>query len=189
MKLSVILIVMGLTFGLCYLMDKGFTKIFRGKPQHRSGMSVRLNQRYGSMGLAVGAIGVAALLSGVPDSKFLMFGGSLLILLYAGLVTYYMTFGVFYDEDSFLLTTFGKKSRTYPYSQIRAQQLYAVSGGVVIELYLEDGRTVQLQSGMKGVYPFLDTAFVGWLRQTGRRKEDCPFHDPDNSCWFPSLED
>ena len=24
-----------------------------------------------------------------------------------------------------------------------------------------------------------------WLAQTGKKKEDCPYYDPDNSCWFP----
>ena len=27
-----------------------------------------------------------------------------------------------------------------------------------------------------------------WLAQTGKRKEDCDFYDPDNSCWFPPAE-
>ena len=53
---------------------------------------------------------------------------------------------------------------------------------------MTDGRTVQLQSAMDGVYPFMDKAFTMWLRQTGRRQEDCSFYDPQNSCWFPPVE-
>ena len=38
-----ILLIVAAVFGLCYLVDKGFTKLFRGKVQHSSGKSVRLN--------------------------------------------------------------------------------------------------------------------------------------------------
>ena len=96
---------------------------------------------------------------------------------------------IFYDEDSFILTTFGKRSNTYRYNQIKAQQLYNAYGNIVIELHMGDGRTVQLQAGMEGVYPFLDKAFDGWLHQRGKKKEDCPYYDPENSCWFPPVED
>ena len=58
-----------------------------------------------------------------------------------------------------------------------------------LELHLQDGRTVSLQSTMTDVYPFLDAAFAGWCRQNGKRAEDCPFYDPENSRWFPGLEE
>ena len=48
-----------------------------------------------------------------------------------GLTVYYMTFGVFYDEDTFLYSTFGKKSVTYRYGQIREQRLYVITGGKI----------------------------------------------------------
>ena len=108
----------------------------------------------------------------------------------AGLAAYYLSFGVFYDQDSFLLSKFAKKSVTYRYDQIRGQKLYLIQGGnVVIELYLSDGNTLSLQSTMDGVYPFLDAAFAGWCRQTGREPEACDFHDPSQSLWFPTVED
>ncbi len=182
-----IALVMGGTFLVCFLVDKGFSKVFRGKPQHHSGKSVRLNRKYGAAGLLLMVLGIAGIFNS-GGKWFFIAGGGLLIAVGICLAVYYMTFGVFYDDDSFILTTFGKKSRTYGYSQIRAQQLYSSYGGILIELHLQDGRTVQLQSGMTGVYPFLDTAFAGWLKQTGKKREDCPFYDPDNSCWFPAWE-
>lgn len=187
MEFIIILLVAALTFGLCYGVDKGFTRLFRSKAQHMSGLSVRLSKRYGSIGLILAVVGLAAVFTGLRDSALLIAGGVVLILVGICLVTYYMTFGVFYDEDGFILTTFGKKSTTYRYSDIQAQQLYTSYGSVVIELHMADQRAVQLQSTMNGVYPFLDHAFEGWLRQTGRVKEECSFHDPDNSCWFPSA--
>lgn len=188
MDFLLIVVVMGGTFGLCWLLDKGFTKTFRSKKEHQSGLSVRLSSKYGAFGLILSVVGIAAIFMGLSDSTLLIVGGALVLALGAGLVIYYMTFGVFYDSEGFILTTFGKKSQTYRFGDIRSQQLFVSYGTVVIELYLSDGRSVQLQSAMSGVYPFLDTAFAGWLSQTGRKKEDCDFYDPDNSCWFPAME-
>ena len=178
------LIIAALIFGVCFLIDKGFTKVFRGQKQHASGLSVRLSKRYGAAGLIVFILGVAALFIG---GWLMIASGILLMLGGIALIVYYMTFGIYYDDDSFVLTTFGKRSKTYQYRQITAQQLYNSAGNIVIELHMDDGRAVQLQAAMTGAYPFLDAAFAAWLRQTGRNIEDCSFHDPQNSCWFPPV--
>lgn len=183
-----IILVMGVTFLLCWLVDKFFTKVFRSKPQHMSGKAVRLNKYYGVGGLILAVLGVAAVFAGLTDGWLLTSGGVMLLALGIGLVVYYISFGVFYDDDSFILTTFGKKSTAYRYRDITSQQLYSSYGQTVIELYLADGRSVQLHASMTEVYPFLDHAFDAWLRQTGQQKENCPFYDPENSCWFPPAE-
>lgn len=187
MEFLVILLVAAATFGLCFLADRGFTRVFRSEKQHRSGRSVRLSKRYGSFGLILAVIGLAALISG--EGMILVAGGAIVLLMGVALVVYYMSFGIYYDDSSFILTTFGKKSITYRYRDIRGQLLYAVAGGnVLIELHMEDGRTVGLQANMEGAYPFLDTAYAGWRTQKGLSEEACSFHDPENSCWFPNLE-
>lgn len=186
----VVLVIAG-TLLLCWLIDKGFEKIFRNKPQHVSGKSVRLNKYYGVGGLVLSVLGISSVFSGMTnDMALLIYGGILILVVGIALIVYYMTFGVFYDKDSFVLTTFGKKSATYRYADIQNQQLYRNQGGsVLIELYLRGGRSVQLQSTMKDVYDFMDTAFEGWCHQRGIQKENCPFYDPENSCWFPSVEE
>lgn len=187
MKIGVMLLVAGLVFASCFLIDKGFSKLFRGRPEHKTGLSVRLNKKYGSVGLIITVIGVAALF--VHQTGWILTaGGVLLIVIGVCLVAYYMTFGLFYDQDTFVLTTFGRRSNTYYYRDITAQQLYQSYGAVIVELYMKDGRSVQLQSAMDGMYPFMDHAFSAWLRQTGKCKEDCSFYDPENSCWFPPVE-
>jgi hypothetical protein len=187
--LIAVLIIAALTFGVCFLVDKGFTKAFRGKAQHSSGLSVRLNKKYGAFGLILFALGLSAVFAGFNGGgRVLAIGGGVVLLLGVGLVVYYMTFGVFYDEDTFVLTTFGKRSTTYRYSQIQGQLLYNAYGNILIELHMDDGRTVGLQAGMKGVYPFLDKAFFSWCRQRNIQPENCQFHDPDNSLWFPEME-
>ena len=188
MKIGAILIVAGLVFGLCFLIDKVFSKLFRGKQQHQSGLSVRFHKRYGSIGLIVAVLGLAAILSGITEGMVMIVAGAVLIFLGIGLIVYYMTFGIYYDDEAFIYTSFGKKSITYQYKDIQSQQLYNNAGNILIELHLVDGKAIQLQASMEGVYPFLDKAFAKWLEQTGRKQEDCAFYDPQNSCWFPLQE-
>lgn len=189
MGLVTILIICAVVFGVCYLVDKGFTKLFRSQAQHFSGKAVRLSKRYGSIGLLMAVIGLIAAFMGIPEDWVLMAGGALVVLMGAGLVVYYMNYGVFYDDSSFLFMSLGKKNKTYYYNAIRGQQLYNNQGHLLIELHMSDGNTVQLQSTMDGCFAFMDHAFEAWLKQTGRRKEDCPFYDPDNSCWFPPVSE
>ncbi len=190
MNAFAVLLIAAATFGVCYLFDKGYTAKFRNKVQHHSGLSVRLSKRYAAFGLILFVIGLAAVFTGLTNGPVLLIGGIIVMLMGIGLIVYYMTFGVFYDADSFIVTTFGKKSRTYNFRDIRSQQLYVVQGGnIIIELHLSDKTAVSLQSVMEGVYPFLDHAFAAWCRQTGRNPESCAFHDPSNSLWFPSEEE
>ena len=180
-------ILIGAVFGLCFLADKGLGKLFRGKKQHRSGLKVKPNKRYATLGVIFGALGAAAMLN-LKTQGWVLFGaGALLVLAAVGLLSYYLTFGVYYDADSFLVSRFGKRSIVYEYKQIKGQQLYTGMGNVMIELHMDDGKTVNLQASMVGVYPFMDKAFYNWLRQTGREQTDCPFFDPQNSCWFPPV--
>ena len=189
MKILPYLLLAAATFGICLLADKGFTKLFRGTPQHQSGLSVRLNKHVGGIGTIVFVLGLLGILAGIGGGWLLLGGGIVVALTGAALVTYYLSFGIYYDDEGFVLTTFGKASAFYPYRSIKAQQLYITSGKTVVELHMEDGRTVQLQQGMTGRDAFLDRAFGCWLVQKDLRAEDCPFHDPDKSCWFPPLED
>lgn len=186
--LSIILLA-ALAFGCCFLFDKGFTGIFRNKAQHKSGLSVRVNKRYLAFGVILIALGVAALLAGIPSEPLLWVCGIIIILIGICLSVYYITFGIYYDQESFILSTFGKKSLTYQYNQIRTQQLYQVSGSTVIELHMTDGKNISLQASMPGIYDFLETAFHGWCRQKNINSFECSHYDPDNSCWFPPMEE
>jgi len=183
--MEIILVVAG-TFLLCWLLDRGFQKLFRNAPQHISGKAVRLNKFYALAGLMLIVLGVASLLAG--NHLLLTGGGIVLIVVGACLDIYFLGFGVFYDSESFLVTSPIKKRRAYRFDQIQSQQLYQSGSNIVIELYLSDGTSLQLQSSMTDVYAFLDAAFAGWCRQRGVTPESCAFHDPDNSCWFPPVE-
>ena len=190
MTFFLILLIAAAVFGLCFAVDKAFAKLFRSKAQHRSGMAVRANKRYGLFGVILSVLGIMAVCVGMTDGPVLLWGGIVVLLMGAALAVYYLSFGVFYDGETFLLSRFGKKEVTYRFSDIKGQKLYMVQGGnVIIELHMADGGTVSLQSTMDGVYPFLDTAFAAWCLQTGRDPQSCDFHDPSQSLWFPAVED
>ena len=180
------ILVAAATFLLCWLLDKGFQKAFRSAPQHMSGKSVRLNKYNGLAGVILTLLGIVSMLFG--GEMLLLVGGGIVLLMGIGFMVYYMGFGVFYDDESFLVMAAGKKNREYRYNQIRTQQLYRNGGHILVELHMTDGTAVQVQSNMVGVYPFLDAAFAGWCQQKNIDPESCEFHDPDNSCWFPTEE-
>jgi hypothetical protein len=189
-QLIPIVLVAAVIFGICYLVDKTFSKLFRSKAQHRSGMAVRANKRYGVFGVILCCLGVLAICVGVTDGPVLLWGGVIVLLMGIGLAVYYLSFGIFYDGESLLMSRFGKKDVTYAYREIVGQKLYLIQGGnIVVELHMADGNAVSVQSAFDGVYPFLDTAFAGWCLQTGRDPQTCDFHDPSQSLWFPTVEE
>ena len=190
MQIFLILLIVAAIFGICFLVDKAFTKAFRSKAQHRSGMAVRLSKRYGIFGVILSVLGVLAVCVGITDGMVLLVGGIAVLLMGICLAVYYLSFGIFYDGETFLYSRFGKTDIAYQYKDILGQKLYLVQGGnIIIELHMADGTAVSLQSAMDGVYPFLDTAFAAWCMQTGRDPQRCDFHDPRQSLWFPTVEE
>ena len=190
MEFFLTLLIAASVFGVCYLVDKSFTKLFRSKAQHMSGLAVRAPKRYGIFGTGLILLGILSVVAGVTQGMILVVGGIFVLAMGIGLAAYYLSYGIFYDGESLLFSQFGKKDRTYLYADIVGQKLYVVTGGtVVVELHMKNGETVSVQSTMDGVYPFLDTAFAGWCLATGREPENCDFHDPSKSLWFPTVEE
>ena len=190
MEFILTLLIAAAIFGICYLVDKSFVKLFRSKAQHRSGLAVRASKRYGLFGVILTVLGILALCVGLTDGMVLLVGGIVVLIMGLCLAGYYLSFGVFYDGETFLLSSFGKKDRVYSHGDIQEQKLYLVQGGnVIIELHMTDGSIVSLQSSMDGIYPFLDTAFAGWCLQKGIDPQSCSFHDPARHWWFPHEED
>lgn len=190
MQAIFILLLAALVFLVCWGVDRLFIRLFRNKAQHRSGLAVRANKRYGLFGVIFSVLGLLGLMNGSADQPVLTYAGLVVLLMGLALAVHYLSFGIFYDGESFLVCRFGRRSQEHRYQQILSQRLYVITGGsTVIELSLDDGTAVSLQSTMDGVFPFLDTAFAGWCMQTGRRMEDCRFHDPSKSWWFPHEEE
>lgn len=190
MKAIAIILVAAIVFGVCRAVDLAFTKAFRSKAQHMSGLAIRASKRYGVFGVVMSVLGILGICSGIAGDKVLLFAGIFVLLLGICLTVYYLSYGIFYDGESMLVSKFGKKSRSYLFREIEQQHLYVVTGGnIVIELNMADGSAVSIQSNMDGVYRFLDTAFAGWCMQKNIDPQSCSFHDPSKSWWFPHEEE
>ena len=152
MTFFLILLIAAAVFGLCFAVDKTFAKLFRSKAQHRSGRAVRANKRHGLFGVILSVLGIMAICVGIADGSVLLWGGILVLLMGLGLAVYYLSFGVFYDGETLLLSRFGKQDVTYRFADILGQKLYLVQGGnVIIELHMVGGGIVSLQSSLDGV--------------------------------------
>ena len=95
MQFVLILFIAAAIFGICFLVDRLFTRLFRSKAQHRSGMAVRAAKRYGIFGVILSVLGIMALCVGIADDSVLLWGGLIVLLMGAGLAAYYLSFGIF----------------------------------------------------------------------------------------------
>ena len=183
------LILAALVFAVCYGVDKGFSRLFRNRKEHQSGMAVKPGKRTAVLGVFLSLLGVAGVLSGISGGKAMLVMSVVMLLSGAGLVIYYLSYGIYYDMETFLVSAFGKKDAVYRYEDIQGQQRFVVQGGsVIVELHLTGGASVTVQTTMDGAYPFLDYAFARWCEHKGIDPEDCDFHDPSQHRWFPEEE-
>ena len=81
MTFFLILLIAAAVFGLCFAVDKAFSKLFRSKAQHRSGMAVRANKRYGLFGVILSVLGIMAVCVGISDGPVLLWGGVIVLLM------------------------------------------------------------------------------------------------------------
>jgi len=186
----VYLLIIAATFGVMFLLDRGLTKLFRSRDQHRSGTAVRLKKHYGILSLALMVLGVLGIINYFPEKNLtLLLGGLLVFPGGAVLGIYYLTHGIFYDDESFLYTSFGNRSVSYRYGDIRGQKLYEIQGGtLLVELHMADGKTVAVQGTMEGAPAFLDKAAHARMRQLGLNSHECDWFDESKGQWFPPVE-
>ena len=95
MEYLAVIIFAAIVFGICFLVDKGFTKLFRNQAQHHSGKAVRLNKKYGAFGLILGVLGLATVFAGLSEAWIFIAAGTIVIVVGIALVVYYMTYGIF----------------------------------------------------------------------------------------------
>ena len=90
-----LIVLIGLIFGLCWLIDKGFNKAFRSQVQYATGKAVRLNKKYGSIGLIVADLVLIA--NGIVLLALLSMLGATLTL--PGLAGIALTVGMAVDAN------------------------------------------------------------------------------------------
>ncbi len=190
MQVFFVLFVAALVFFLCRGVDRAFQRIFRSKAEHLSGLAVRVSKRYGLFGVILTAIGVAAPFTVGTQGKIMLYGGIAVAIMGIAMIVYYLSSGIFYNDDSFRVCAFGKRDSVYRYNQIASQRLYVLTGGsLIVELSMTDGSAVSVATTMDGAEAFLDAAFAHWCRQRGVNPAECIFHDKEKSWWFPHEED
>ena len=180
-----------LTFAAMFAIDKGLTKLFRSREQHRSGTAVRLKKHYGILSLALMILGALGIITYFSDKNLILLVGGILVLPGGAVLgIYYLTHGIFYDDEGFLYTAFGNRSDEYRYGDIRAQKLYEIQGGtLLVELHMENGKTVSVQTTMEGAPSFLDKAAHARMRQLGLNSRECAWFDEEKGQWFPPVEE
>ena len=185
------ILVIAATFAALFAIDKGLTKLFRSQKQHRSGAAVRLKKHYGILSLALMILGALSIVIWFSDRTLaLLVGGILVLPGGAVLGIYYLTHGIFYDDEGFLYTTFGNRSAEYRYGDIRHQKLYEIQGGtLLVELHMADGSAVSVQGNMEGAYDFLSKAAHARMRQLGLNSHECSWFDETEGKWFPPVEE
>ena len=185
------ILVIAATFAALFAIDKGLTKLFRSRKQHRSGSAVRLKKHYGILSLALMILGALGIVIWFSDRTLaLLVGGILVLPGGAVLGIYYLTHGIFYDDEGFLYTTFGNRSAEYRYGDIRHQKLYEIQGGtLLVELHMADGSAVSVQGNMEGAYDFLSKAAHARMRQLGLNSHECDWFDETEGRWFPPMEE
>ena len=185
-----LLILAAAVFACCFAVDKGFQKLFRGRPEHQSGLAVKHKKRAAVFGLILTVLGIAGILTGIGGDLSMVIMSAVVLLMGVALIVYYLSFGIYYDDQTFLLSTLGKQSKARRYEEIRAQKLYVIQGGsALVELHMTDGSTLSVQTTMDGALAFLDYAFARWCHQKGIDSDDCDFHDPSSLQWFPAVEE
>ena len=184
------LLIIAATFGTMFLLDKGLTKVFRSRQQHRSGTAVRLKKHYGILSLALMILGALGIITYFSDKNLILLVGGILVLPGGAVLgIYYLTHGIFYDDEGFLYTAFGNRSDEYSYADIRAQKLYEIQGGtLLVELHMENGKAVSVQTSMEGAPSFLDKAAHARMRQLGLNSHECAWFDETQGKWFPDVE-
>ena len=118
MNLILPLLLAAAVFGVCYLVDQYFTRAFRSKAQHHSGLAVRVNKRYGVFAVGLSVLGILAICVGIGSGLALIIGGTVVLVMGLCLAVYYLTHGIFYDGESFLVAAFRKHDRIYRYDSI-----------------------------------------------------------------------
>ena len=108
------LILAALVFGACYLVDKGFAKLSRGKKAHRSGLAVKQNKRNILFGLVLVLLGIAGVLTLVGNSWGFALLSVVVLLMGAALVVSYLSFGIYYDNLCLRQSGSGLPLRRHP---------------------------------------------------------------------------
>ena len=184
MQYVLYILLVAVIFGLVALADLLLKKLFPKNSAMKSGKAVRMPRYSAIFGIIMTLLSIIALLFLPMESeKFLMLGCVVVLIMGVYLLTSYIRFGVFYDDEQFVYRTLMKKAKTYRYGDIEAQKAFLAKSGLNTTLYVA-GDEIQLYSAMQGLSDFLNKAFFRWCEQKGI-DPDTVENDPSMLVFFP----
>lgn len=189
MQYVYLLIIAALVFGLCFLIDFLFKKLFPKSKLEGSKRVVRMPRRSAIWGLILTLFPVVVLLFWLPPEgdTALTIGCVVAILFGLVLLVQYFSFGIWYDEETFLFKDLRRGRRTYHYSQIKGQQSLMTRSGIQATIFVGED-VIEVSSAMQGLPDFLDKAFYRWCAAKGI-DPDSVENNPAMLTYFPALEE
>ena len=177
-------LIMLLTFGVCFLVDKLIQRRKQYKPADTDPNRVRLPRINNILGLllAVGGFALTMFIAPIEGGIWWVLSiGAMLIGLF--LLVNYIGTGIDYDEAGFTYKRLFRSSLTFTYDQIKGQRTFANRAGINVLLYVDD-EEVYLYSILRGTRGFMETAFNGWCRARGIDPDAISPLNPDAMIWF-----
>ena len=183
MKYLLLLLFMGLCFGLIFVGDKLVTALLR-RAKARS--QVKPPVRYPALSSLLTLMGIGVAIYGYVAEDWRYYVVAPVFLGIAGYgFWYYATTGITYENDRFTFRL-GKTCQTFFFRDIRYQRVNVSKKTVCLVLRLrEKDPDLVLYSNMQGYEPFLRHAFAVWCRENGLDPAQQNWHDPADSRWFP----
>lgn len=176
-----VLVVMVLTFALCFGVDLLCKRLRRNRPPRNQ---VKPQRKTMAFGIGLSFLGLAIGLNFWSQSTLIAACCVVIFLMGIGLMFIYLTTSIVYDEEGFESKAPFRKTRRFRYGEIRGELALLARSGANAMLYVGE-EEVQLYQSMVGVNDFLQTAYHGWLKQTGRTEEEFPPPNPMYLVWFP----
>ena len=174
-------------FGLIALCDFLLKKLLPRPKHSQTGNVVRMPRYSFIFGILMAVFSIFALLIIPIDTQRILWLACWIVLAMGAFLLFnFFRVGIFYDEEGFTYRALTKKSRSFRYEEIRAQESFLARSGWNSTLYVADTE-VPLTAAMQGVDSFLNKAFFAWCRQKNI-DPDTVENNPTMLVFFPPLD-
>ena len=185
MKYVLYLLLIAVIFGLVALVDFVFGKLFPKAKVKKTEKAVRAPRYSFIVGILIVFLGIMGLLFYTEADVFLRIGMVIAMVMGLYMAVNYISFGIFYDDETFTYRTLTKKAVTFRYADITGQRSFLARSGLNVTL-LAGETEVPLNGSMQGVADFMNHAFFAWCRQKGL-DPDAQEYDPRTLRYFPEV--
>lgn len=188
MKIILLLILCGLVFLVCFLVDRLLQKLFPKSDLEKSKNVVRPARRSAIIGILLLLAAVLAAVFVLPrEMDMIVLLGCITAAIFGIiLLVGYFSVSIHFDEEQFQYQDRKSGKKVYRYEQIRGQRSLMTRGGIHTTLFV-GGDTIPLYSSMQNLAPFLEKAFFKWCR-VKQIDPDTVENNPRMFTWFPDPD-